>query len=174
MLIFVSQAAPEGADGEDNESLGGSCNQLGRPGLGTPSGTWRGGSPRELDRSVSSRLARLSGPGDAAVADAAGTPAADDDACGCAAAMGACLITAAADCTTPAAPAEPPGAAVPRSPSKGNERRDAAGGGQTAQRCAEAARQPPSVSDSVSTLPVSHGRKGELNGLRARRRCCIM
>lgn len=173
------QFASEGADGEDNESLGGSSAQLVRPSLGTPSCTLRGASPRELDRFVSSRLVRLSGPSfdavDAAV-DASSMPAAGDDACGGAAsATASCSVTAAAGCIAAAAPGEPPEAAVLRGHGAGSGRHDASASSQAARRSGEASRQPPSVSDSVSTLQVGHhGSKGEANGRKARRRCCVM
>ena len=51
--LSVMQSATEGAD-EDNESLGGSSNQLGRGSLAAASGTWRSpASPYDLDRSAS-------------------------------------------------------------------------------------------------------------------------
>lgn len=182
---LLLQAAQEGADGEDNESLGGSSNQLARPSQ-LAALSW-GAPTREPSQSFSSRLARISGP--AGDGDAAADALAECD--GCEAANGPVVPppepgghraagggAAARDGT--AEPSAPPRAQAAAAPAPGRlhdceQLHDsAAAAGHAGRRSADAPRQPPSISDSVSTVPAGHSRKGSIHGHKGRRHCCVM
>lgn len=174
----MSQAAQEGADGEDNESLGGS-GQLKSPSANTLANMVWGASPRTpAMSSFSAHLSRLS--------DGPSGPAASSDAAALGANRAADGLSAGGNAMLqhssqllPLLPAAEDAAPDAEAPSDGRPCDGGAGGAQQAEwrSSADTGRQPPSVSDSVSTLTSSNGRKGRRGDgqqRKAQRGCSVM
>lgn len=171
------EAAQEGADGEDNESLGGS-SQLKAPSANTLANMVWGASPRTpAMSSFSAHLSRLSdGP----------SPAASSDAAALGANRAADGLSAGGDAMLqhnsqllPLLPAAEDADPDAEASSYGRPCDGGVGGAQQAEwrSSADTGRQPPSVSDSVSTLTSSNGRKGRRGDeqqRKAQRGCSVM